>query len=148
VEAVYRFWSVVPGLVAVALVAWWAWRRVGPAVSVAVVMLATVSPVHLFLTPQARGYGLALLAGGGMLVAAVRATDRGRHADVAWFAVFSAVGIWTLPSFVLPFGAQALVLLRRRDVRRPTLLACGAVAASSLLFYAPLLGAIARSSDQ
>ena len=29
-EASYRIWSVVPGVAAVALAAWWAWKRIGP----------------------------------------------------------------------------------------------------------------------
>jgi hypothetical protein len=148
-EAAYRVPSVIPALAAVAIVGWWAWRRLGPWVAVAVVVLATVSPVHMGLSPQARGYGLAFLAGAGMLVGAVRASDHGRVTDIAVFAGFALVGIWTLPTFALAFVAQAAVLLLlRRDLRRKTLVACGAVAAASLLFYAPLLGEIATRSRQ
>jgi hypothetical protein len=148
-EAAYRVPSVIPALAAVAIVAWWAWRRLGPWVAVAVVVLATVSPVHMGLSPQARGYGLAFLAGAGMLVGAIRASDHGRVTDIAVFAGFALVGIWTLPTFALAFVAQAAVLLLlRRDLRRKTLVACGAVAAASLLFYAPLLGEIATRSRQ
>jgi hypothetical protein len=147
-EAAYRVPSVIPAIAAVAIVGWWAWRRLGPWVAVAVVVLATVSPVHVHLSPQARGYGLAFLAGAGMLVGADRASDRGRVTDIVVFAGFALVGIWTLPTFVLAFVGQAAVLLLRRDLRRLTLVACGAVAAASLLFYAPLLGHIATSSPQ
>lgn len=147
-EVAYRIPSVIPGLAAVAVAGWWAWRRLGHWVAVAVVVLATVSPVHVVLSPQARGYGLAFLAGAGMLVGAVRASDYGRVADIAVFAGFGLVGIWTLPTFILVFVAQAAVLLLRRDLRRPTLIACGVVGVACLLFYAPLLGQIARSSNQ
>ena len=148
-EAAYRLPSVIPALAAVAIVGWWAWRRLGPWVAVAVVVLTTMSPGHMGLSPQARGYGLAFLAGAGMLVGAVRASDHGRGTDIAVFAGFALVGIWTLPTFALAFVAQAAVLLFfRRDLRRLILVACGAVAAASLLFYAPLLGKIATRSRQ
>ena len=99
--------------------------------------------------PPGAGYGLAFLAGAGMLVGAVRASDHGRGTDIAVFAGFALVGIWTLPTFALAFVAQAAVLLFfRRDLRRLILVACGAVAAASLLFYAPLLGEIATRSRQ
>ena len=67
-----------PALAAVALAAWWAWKRLGPIAATLVVVLATVSPVHLVLTPQARGYGLAMFAGVVMLIGAVRASDSER----------------------------------------------------------------------
>jgi len=147
-EGAYRLWSVLPGLAAVGLAGWWMWRRVGPWAGVVVVALATVAPLHLELAPQARGYGLAFLAGAGMMVSAVRASDRGRPADVAVFAVLGLIGIWTLPVFALAFVSQAAVLLVRRDLRRATLVACAAVGVASVLFYAPLLDGILRNSQQ
>ena len=147
-EASYRIWSVVPGLAAVALAAWWAWKRLGPVAATLIVVLATVSPVHLVLTPQARGYGLAMFAGVVMLVGAVRASDRQSTRDVWLFAAGALIGIWTLPVFALAAVAQAAVLLWDRRLRKPTLIACGAIAAASLAFYAPMLGDIAHNSHQ
>jgi hypothetical protein len=147
-EAAYRLWSVVPALAAVGLVAWWARRSLGTATAVLVFGLAVVSPMHYFLAPQARGYGLAMLAGAGMLIGALR-TDRQEAAD-GWvlFACSGIVGIWTLPVFALPFVAQVAVLLTRPRLRRMTVLVVGVVGAASLVFYSPLLRAILDESDQ
>ena len=147
-EAAYRIWSVLPGLVAVAIVGWWAWRRFAPFVGAAVVVLLTISPMHLDIVPQARGYGLGFLAGAGMLVGAARACDRGRASDVAWFAGFGLVGIWTLPPMVIPFLAQAaVVFVARHDLRRTVVVATAVVGFGSVLFYAPLASEIVEGSQ-
>jgi hypothetical protein len=147
-EASYRIWSVLPALAAVALAAWWAWKRIGPIAATVIVILATVSPVHLILAPQARGYGLAMFAGVVMLIGAVRASDGGETRDVVLFAVGVLVGIWTLPVFALAAVAQAGVLLANPRVRKVTLIACGVIAAASLAFYAPMLGDIVHNAHQ
>jgi len=147
-EAAYRIWSVFPALAAVALVAWWVRKRVGPVAAMVVVVLATVSPVHLILAPQARGYGLAMFAAVVMLIGAVRASDREGGRDVALFATGALIGIWTLPVFAIVAAAQAGVLLRNRRLRKATLIACGVIAAASLAFYAPMLGDILHSAHQ
>jgi hypothetical protein len=147
-EIVYRIWSVVPATAAVAIVAWWAWRRVSPFAAATTVLLTLASVVHLQLAPQARGYGLAFLAGAGMLVGAIRAGEGGRSRDVAVFAGFGAVGILTLPVFALVFLAQGAVLLAMSHVRRRALIAILLVGAVSLLAYAPLLDDLLRNTDQ
>jgi hypothetical protein len=147
-EAAYRLWSVVPALAAVGLVAWWARRSLGTATAVLVVGLAAVSPVHHVLAPQARGYGLAMLAGAGMLIGALRTERREWTGGMALFACSGLVGIWTLPVFVLPFVAQAAVLFTRPRLRRITALVVGVVGVASLAFYSPLLRAIVEESDQ
>ena len=147
-EASYRIWSVLPGIAAVALAAWWASKRLGTIAATAIVVLATVSPVHLVLTPQARGYGLAMLAGVAVLVTAVRVSDHASTRDVAWFAAAAIAGIWTLPVFALAAGFQAAVLVADRRVRKRMLVACGAIAAASLIFYAPMLGGILHNAGQ
>lgn len=147
-EAAYRIWSVVPGAAAVALAAWWAWKRLGPIAATALVILATVSPVHLVLTPQARGYGLAMLAGVVMLIGAVRSSDSESTRDIALFAVGAIVGIWTLPVFAVAAVAQAGVLLWDKRLRKRTLIACGAIAVLSVAWYASMLSGILHNSDQ
>jgi hypothetical protein len=147
-EAAYRFWSVIPGLGAVVLVAWWTWRRLSPVAAAAIVVLATISPLHFTLPPHARGYGLAFLAGAGMFVTGVRASESGRLTDVVLFAVFGVVGTWTYPLFVIPFVFQAAVLVIRRDLRRRVLATCGVAAAGTLLFFLPLLGEIVEEAPE
>jgi hypothetical protein len=147
-EPVYRFWSVVPATAAVALTAWWAWRRISRFASAIVVLLAMASPLHLDLAPQARGYGLALLAGAGLLVSAVRAAEETRTSDVVLFAAFGLLGIWTLPVFVLLFLAQGAVLVASSKVRRRAVVAIAGVGAASFLWYIPLLGDVLANSDQ
>jgi uncharacterized membrane protein len=147
-EAAYRLWSVIPALAAVGLVAWWARRSMGTATALLVVGLAAVSPVHHVLASQARGYGLAMLAGAGMLIGALL-TDRRESTDgMALFACSGLVGIWTLPVFVLPFVAQAAVLFTRPRLRRITALVVSVVGVASLAFYSPLLRAIVEQSGQ
>jgi len=147
-EAAYRFWSVAPGLAAVALAAWWAARRLGALAATAIVVLTAVSPVHFVLTPQARGYGLAMLAAVVMLIGAVRASDHESPRDIVMFAIGALVGIWTLPVFAIAVAAQAGVLVWNPRLRRTTLIACGVIAAASLAFYAPMLGDILHNTDQ
>jgi hypothetical protein len=147
-EASYRIWSVLPGGAAVALAAWWALKRFGAVGATAVVVLATISPVHLVLTTQARGYGLAMFAGILMLIGAVRASDHESTRDVALFAAGALIGIFTLPVFALPAIAQAGVLVCNRQLRRATLNACGVIGLASLAFYAPLLSGILHNAHQ
>ena len=147
-EASYRIWSVFPALAAVGIAAWWASKRLGLIAATIVVVLATVSPVHLVLAPQARGYGLAMFAAVVMLLGAVRASDRETGRDVALFTVGALVGIWTLPVFAIAAVFQAGVLLWNPRLRRATLIACGVIGAASLAFYAPMLGDILHNAHQ
>ncbi len=147
-EAASRFWSVAPGIAAVAIAGWWAWRRLGMIAATTIVVLATVSPVHWTLTTQARGYGLGMLAGVLTLIGAVRACDHEATRDLVLFSVGALVGIWTLPVFAIPAIAQAAVLLWNPRLRRRALVACGAIAVGSLAFYAPMLGDILHNANQ
>jgi hypothetical protein len=147
-EAAYRIWSVLPALIAVVLVAWWARRFFDSLTAVVIVVLAAVSEVHLVLAPQARGYGLAMLAGAGMLIGAIRADQLRRRDGIVIFALSGLVGICTLPVFVLAFVFQAVVLFAKRELRRATLAACALVSLASGIFYAPLVRGILDSSDQ
>ena len=61
-ELALRLWSVVPFVAGVALVTVWLHRRFGALSGLLFLFLATVSPLLLDITRQARGYGLAFLA--------------------------------------------------------------------------------------
>jgi hypothetical protein len=147
-EAAYRIWSVVPGAAAVALAAWWAWKRLGMIAATAVVVFATVSPVHHVLTPQARGYGLAMFGAVVMFVGAVRATDSKSTRSIVLFTIGALVGIFTLPVFAVAAIAQAGVLLWNKELRKRALVACGAIAVLTLAWYSTMLGGILGNSDQ
>ena len=136
-EPVYRIWSIVPATAAVALIAWWAWRRISPFASVIVVLLVMASPLHLELAPQARATGSRSSPPQDSLSSAVRAAEERVTSDVVLFAAFGLIGIWTLPVFVLAFLAQGAVLVASPKVRRRAVVAIAAVGAASLLWYRP-----------
>ena len=78
-ETAYRLLSAVPFVAGVALVTLWLHRRVSAGSALLYLFLATVSPLLLDITRQARGYGLAYLAMSVVVVAALEA-DR-THRD-------------------------------------------------------------------
>jgi hypothetical protein len=147
-EVAFRFWSVVPALAAVGLAVWWAWTRLGPATAVALALLAATSPLILVLARQARGYGLALLAGALMLVSADRFARERRGHDLAGFGLAGFVGAATLPVFALAFVGQALPLMTRRSARLRVAAVVGAVGVALLVLYAGLLGDLFESTGQ
>lgn len=148
-ERVYRLWSVVPGMFAVVIACVFAWRRLGAATATAFAFLCVVSPVHLDLAPQARGYGLAFLAGAAILAGGVAATERPRRA-AGWLLLASGgwLGIATLPVFVLPFVGQILAVTLRRGRRLGAILVLLVVTAGSLWFYRDLLPQILAAREQ
>jgi hypothetical protein len=138
-EALYRVWSVLPGIAAVAVAAWWAWMRLGAVVSIAFAALAVAAPQHLDLVPQARGYGLVLLAATLMLIAADRLVRAYSARTLVGFVGAGLLGIWTLHVFAVAFVAQALALLKSPRLRRPVIAAVVVAGVLSALFYAPVL---------
>jgi hypothetical protein len=147
-ETAYRIGSVVPAIAAVGLAASWARRRLRPIAAAIVIVLATMSSVHLVLAPQARGYGIGFLAGAGVLMAAVGVNDRGRVRDFVQLGIFGALGIWTLPQFAVTFVAQAGVLfVIRSDLRRRIVATTVIVAVASVAFYALVLDQLLRTSQ-
>lgn len=144
-EIIYRLGSLVPALVAVGIATWWAWRRFGAWAGVAAAFLLTVSPLHLSLARQARGYGLTIGIAAVMFVAAVAVSERGDRIALAAFGLLGLAGIMTLAIMVLPFLAHAAVLAWRRDVRRWVFGTVAVVGFASVAFYWPLLDTM-RSS--
>jgi hypothetical protein len=147
-EAASRFWSVVPTVGAVALMAWWLWRRLDPWVAAIFAVLASASPLILDLGTEARGYGLGFLSGAVMVIAADRYATKRTPGALTLLVVGALVGIWTLPVIVLPFLGVAGVLLCKRALRRGVLIAVAVVGVASLLFYLPVLGDLLASSAQ
>lgn len=113
-----------PAMIPAAASAWLLGRGLrrwhGDVPAVAGMLLFCSSPLLLVWTPQARGYGLALLASTVLLVSAHElATDSGPRLAGRWLltlAVSTAVGIATLPHFVLvaAFTWLAVMITRGR----------------------------------
>jgi hypothetical protein len=137
-EEAYRLSSVVPAIAAVAALGWWSWRRLGVPTALVFAILAVTSRVHLDLSTQARGYGLAFLAAALMLIAADRLNLTGSSRALGAFAGAGLVGICTLYVFVLAFAGQALALLSKPALRRGVAAASAVVALAALVFYSPL----------
>jgi hypothetical protein len=147
-EIAFRLWSAVPFVAGVVLVAVWLHARIEPLAGVLFLFLATVSPLLLDITRQARGYGLAFLAMAVVVVAALEAhRGRPRWAVVA-LCVAGVVGTWTLPQFGIAWATTCVVLaISDRGVRRPLLLGFMASLAAIVAWYAPHLGQVRDSSQ-
>ena len=147
-EITYRLWSVLPALAAVGLMVWWSWSRFGTTTAVAVALLTVTSPLLLLLAREARGYGLAFLAGALTLVFADRFSIRRRGRDLVGFGVAGLIGAATLPVFALAFVGQALPLMARRADRARVTATVAAVGAILLIVYTPVLGDLLDSTGQ
>jgi hypothetical protein len=146
-ESVFRFWSVVPALVIAGVMFWWLLRRLGaPTASVFLVLLAA-NPLLTVLSRQARGYGLAMACVGFMTIAAWKALEPdSAHTSLVPLGVAAALGIFTLPTVVLPF--VALIPLLYVVHRRRSFWLLLLVGLASLAWYAGSLRALLSSLDQ
>ena len=146
-EIVMRLLSAVPFVAGVALVTVWLHVRLGPLSGVLFAFLATVSPVLLDITRQARGYGLAFLAMSVLILAALEATRTGTAWAVVVMCVAGVAGTCTLPQFGIAFIATGLVVSIDRRVRVITaagvLLSVAAIAA----WFAPHSGDVGDASQ-
>jgi hypothetical protein len=141
-EIAYRLWSVVPFLLGVVLVAAWLHIRVNTMAGVLFLFFATVSPLLLDITRQARGYGLAFLAMGVLIVAALEAERSGRTWTMVAFCAGGLVGTWTLPQFGIAFLATGAVLLTDRDLRWRAAIGLGASSFAIGAWYGPHIGQV------
>jgi hypothetical protein len=138
-EALDRIWAVFPGLAAVGLLGWWAWRRLGPWTAVIVVFIMTIAPLNLLLMKQARGYGLTSLAFVLLLIASDRVLMApSRRSFAAWGAA-GFVGMAAHVVFTLAFLGSAVGLALVVARRRTVLVVVAMVGAAVAVFYAPLL---------
>lgn len=141
-EIAFRLWSVVPFIAGVALVTMWLHIRMTPIAGVLFLYLATVTPLLLDITRQARGYGLAFLAMSIVIVAALEADRSRKRWTVVAFCVGGLIGTWTLPQFAVAFVATGAVLLMYRDLRRWTVLGLGISLLAIIAWYAPHIGQV------
>jgi hypothetical protein len=141
-EIAFRLWSVVPFILGVVLVTTWLHVRKGSLAGVLFLFFATVSPLLLDITRQARGYGLGFFAMSALIVAALEAERSGRTWWLVAFCAAGIVGTWTLPQLGIAFLATGSVLLTSRDLRRRAALAMSVSLVAIGAWYAPHLGQI------
>jgi hypothetical protein len=147
-EVTLRLWSVLPAIAGAVITTWWLSKRFDRWAAALFAVLAASTPVYLDLSIQARGYGLAILAGGLLLISA-DGLRWSRSRTWSWLFIASAlIGIWTLPDFVLPFAGTCAVLAIARSVRTRLWKAMLIVGVASLVFYLPVLSSVLRSSGQ
>jgi hypothetical protein len=113
-----RLLSAIPFLLGTALVTAYLHRRVHAAAGVFFLFFATVSPLLLDITRQARGYGIAFFAASLLFVGALEASRSGRASAVAALAIGGILGTWTLPQFAVTLFITLAVLLLDRRLRR------------------------------
>ena len=138
----------VPFLAGVALVTGWLHARIGTLAGVLFLLLATASPLLLDITRQARGYGLAFLAMGVLVIAALEAVSTPRTGAIVVACAAGFAGTATLPQFGIAFVATgATLLLVLPELRRRT--AVGLIVALFALgaWYAPHLGEVGSASQ-
>jgi hypothetical protein len=146
-EFAYRLLSTVPFIAGVVLVTAWLHARVNPGSGLLFLFLATVSPLLLDITRQARGYGLAFLAMSVLIVSALEANRTGRTLPVAAMCVSGVVGTWTLPQLSIGFLATGAVLATDRVLRRPAIVGLALSMAAIGAWYAPHIGQIHAASQ-
>jgi len=146
-EVALRLLSVIPFVMGVIVVTWWLHVRLGALSGLLFLFLATASPLLLDITRQARGYGLAFLAMGVLVVAALEATRSPRAWTVVAFCSAGVIGTWTLPHFGIAFAATGAVLLASGELRRWSIgLTVSFLAISA--WYGPHLDDLLESSRQ
>lgn len=144
---VYRMWSVVPALAAIALSSWWMWRRRGAVAGLVVAVTLTASPLVMERTGQARGYGLAMLAMAVALIAAVRWQEGDSRRAPWWFAAGATVAFTTFPLTALPLAGHVLLLARDPAARRRLLSVLAPAVAVSAALFAPTAVDLWRSAN-
>ena len=145
-EIALRFWSVVPFLLGVTVVTVWLHARLGTLAGILFLFFATASPLLLDISRQARGYGLAFLAMGVLLVAALEASRTSRGWYLAAFCVAGIVGTCTLPQFGIAFVATGIGLIADSRLRRRAAVGVGVSLAAIAAWYAPHIGEVRSAS--
>jgi hypothetical protein len=146
-EIALRLLSVVPFVGGVALVTAWLHVRFGALAGALFLFLATVSPLLLDITRQARGYGLAFLAMSVLVVAALEVDRGGRTSAIVAFCVAGLAGTMTLPQFGIAFLATGAVFLTVRALRRRMAIGLAASLVAIGAWYAPHIGQVRDASQ-
>src|SRR6202012_2440906 len=98
--------------------------------------LVAVNPMMLWYSQEARAYALVVLFGALSALYWLRAEREGRGRDFVWWGIWSGLALGTHYFVAFPILAEAVMLLRRRGLRR-SLVGVGILAGSALA-VAPL----------
>ena len=147
-EIALRLWAAIPFIAGAIVVTAWLHVRLGPLSGVLFLFFATVSPLLLDLTREARGYGLAFLAMSVMIVSALETLRSPRTSTTLAFFVSGVVGTWTLPHFGIAFACAGAILLAQAHDRVRWAAALGLSLVVTAAPYATQFDDIVRSSSQ
>lgn len=146
-EAIFRYWAVVPALVIAGAGSNWLFRRFGRSTAAVFLVLLAANPLLTVLARQARGYGLAMACVGFLVMAAWKALEPGApHSALIPVGVAATLGIFTLPTVVLPF--VVLIPLLFLAHRRWAIWMLLGVGIASLGWYSGALIRLVSSVDQ
>jgi hypothetical protein len=146
-ELAFRLFSAVPFVAGVVLVTVWLHVRLGALAGILYLFLATVSPLLLDVTRQARGYGLAFFAMSVMVVAALEALRTGGVWAVLAMWLAGLMAAWTLPQAGIAVIATAVVLTLDRRTRLASAVGLALVLTAIGAWYVPHRDAIHAISD-
>ena len=146
-EFAFRLWSAIPFVAGVVFMTAWLHRRVDPLSGVLFLFLATVSPLLLDITRQARGYGIAFLAMTVLIATALDAARTGRMRFVGLMCLAGVVGTWTLPQFGFAFVATGIVVAAKREIRYRVLICVGVAVGAIYAWYAPHASEVQSASQ-
>ena len=147
-EVLLRLGAAVPFVAGIALVTIWLHVRYGALSGLLFLLLATLSPLLLDLSRQARGYGIAFLAMSVVVVVALELLRSDRTWMIVAFCGGGVVGAWTLPHFTVAFLAVGAVLLAAGVTRSRLAVGLGVSIAAIAAWYAPHVDDILDSSQQ
>lgn len=159
-EIGYRLAAVLPSIAGLVVLALGVRRRLGAGAAAVATILLVLSPVHIDLSKQARGYGLAFLAMSLLIVAALDLAGRDHDlapSDLAAgttqpaLRAFTAAGIIGCLGFVffaVPFGITALALVAGRTLEftRRVAARVGVVGVTTAVVYARGIDQLVRSA--
>jgi hypothetical protein len=136
-ELAFRLFSAVPFVAGVLIVTAWLHVRISALSGILFLFLATVSPLLLDISRQARGYGLAFFAMSVVVVAALEALRTGRRWAVGAMWIAGLIGALTLPQVGIAVVATAAVLVLDRRTRLPAAVGLAVVATAGAAWYIP-----------
>lgn len=130
----FRLPSLVAGMLLLPLLVWWAHRLAGRGAAVATSLLAAASPFLIYYSAEARAYALMMLLVTTSTWCLVRATETGRRAYWAGYALASAGAMYSHYTAAFALFAQVVWVLA---CRRSQLRAAVVANAGAAVLFAP-----------